>query len=153
MVYADDVIGIYRGLSVNNIPVWLSGGWGIDALLREQTRPHKDLDLIMLLDDVVQMREILGRAGYDLKELWSENRWVVDTQGAETPTAFVLQDSAGREIDAHALRLDDRGNGIPAWADAEGLIFTKADLAGEGMIAGSRSVAFPRDAGVVSHGL
>jgi len=115
MVRAEDVISIYRSLSANNIQVWLTGGWGIDALLREQTRPHKDLDVIMLLDDIVQMRELLGRDGYGLKELWSENRWVVDSHGTETPTAFVLQDSAGREIDAHAMRLDDRGNGIPAW--------------------------------------
>ena len=136
MVYAEDVISIYRSLSVNNLQVWLTGGWGIDALLREQTRPHKDLDIIMLLDDVVQMRELLSRDGYALKELWSENRWVVDSQGIETPTAFVLQDAAGREIDAHAMRLDDRGNGTPAWTDDEELVFTKEDLAGEGLNAG-----------------
>ena len=136
MVRAEDVISIYRSLSANNIQVWLTGGWGIDALLREQTRPHKDLDVIMLLDDIVQMRELLGRDGYCLKELWSENSWVVDSHGTETPTAFVLQDSEGREVDAHAMRLDDRGNGIPAWTDDEGLVFKREDLAGEGMIAG-----------------
>jgi hypothetical protein len=48
---------------------------------------------------------------------------------------FVLQDSEGREVDAHAMRLDDRGNGVPAWVD-EGLVFKGEDLAGEGMIAG-----------------
>ena len=105
-------------------------------MLGEQTRPHKDLDVIMLLDDIVQMRELLGRDGYSLKVLWSENRWAVDAQGSETPTAFVLQDSEGREFDAHAMRLDDRGNGIPAWADDEELVFKREDLAGEGMIAG-----------------
>jgi lincosamide nucleotidyltransferase A/C/D/E len=105
-------------------------------LLSEQTRPHKDLDIIMFLDDVVHMRELLGRAGYGLKEIWSENRLAVDAQGIETPTAFVLRDSTGREVDAHALRLDDRGYGIPVWANDEGLVFTPDDLAGEGMIAG-----------------
>jgi lincosamide nucleotidyltransferase A/C/D/E len=135
MVRAEDVISIYQNLSANNMQVWLTGGWGIDALLQEQTRPHKDLDIIMLVDDIVRMRDLLGRAGYDLKELWSENRWVVDSYGTEIPTAFVLQDSEGREVDAHALRLDDRGNGVPAWADEE-LVFKREDLAGEGMIAG-----------------
>ena len=114
MVNAEEVISIYRSLSVSNIPIWLTGGWRIDALLREQARPHKDLDILMLLDDIAQMGEVLGRDGYGLKELWSENRWMVDSQGTGTPTAFVVQDAAGREIDAHALRLDDRGNGIPA---------------------------------------
>ena len=135
MVHAEDVISIYQRLLADGIQVWLTGGWGIDALLREQTRPHKDLDVIMLVDDVVRMRELLGRDGYGLKELWSENRWVVDARGAETATALVLQDSEGREIDAHAMRLDDRGNGFPAW-EAEGLVFDRQDLAGEGMIAG-----------------
>jgi lincosamide nucleotidyltransferase A/C/D/E len=53
----------------------------------------------------------------------------------ETATAFVLLDLEGREIDAHALRLDAQGNGLPAW-EAEGLGFERQALAGEGMIAG-----------------
>jgi lincosamide nucleotidyltransferase A/C/D/E len=28
------------------IEVWLDGGWAVDALLGEQTRPHKDVDII-----------------------------------------------------------------------------------------------------------
>jgi len=135
MVRAEDVISICQRLLANGIQVWLSGGWGIDALLREQTRPHKDLDVIMLLDDIVRMRELLSRDGYGLKELWSENRWVVDAHGIETATAFVLQDAEGREIDAHAMRLDDQGNGVPAW-EGEGLVFERQDLAGEGVIGG-----------------
>ena len=135
MASAKDAISIYQTLSANDIRIWLTGGWGIDALLREQTRPHKDLDIIMLIDDIIRMRDLLGLDGYRLKELWSENNWVVDAHGPETPTAFVLQDSEGREVDAHAMRLDDRGNGVPAWA-GEGLVFKREDLAGEGMIAG-----------------
>jgi len=115
--------------------MWLSGGWGIDALLGEQTHPHKDLDVLMLLDNVVRMRELLGRDDYGSKELWSENRWAVDAHGLETATAFVLQDSEEREFDAHALRLDDEGDGIPAWEEAEGLVFKKQDLGGAGTIA------------------
>ena len=81
MVSAEDAISIYQRLLAAGIQVWLTGGWGIDALLGEQTRPHKDIDVIMLLDDVVRMRELLGRDGYSLKELWSENRWAVDARG------------------------------------------------------------------------
>jgi pimeloyl-ACP methyl ester carboxylesterase len=136
MVRAEDVIFVYQRLSAEHIPVWLTGGWGIDALLGAQTRPHKDLDLIMLLDDVVRMREVLARDGYQLQELWPENSWVQDKFGAETPTAFVLQDSAGRQIDAHAMRIDDEGKGIPAWNNEEGLFFRMDDLAGDGAIAG-----------------
>lgn len=136
MIGAEDVVSICQGLSADGIRVWLSGGWGIDALLRAQTRPHKDLDVIMLLDDVVRMRELLGRYGFSLKDLWSENAPAVDSLGVETPTAFVLRDPDGREVDVHALRPDGRGGGTPAWADGEGLVFGAEDLAGEGMITG-----------------
>jgi lincosamide nucleotidyltransferase A/C/D/E len=136
MVRAEDVISIYKRLTTNDIQIWLTGGWGIDALLGEQTRPHKDIDVIALLDDVVRMCEILGRDGYSLKELWSENCWAIDAHEIKVASAFVLQDSEGREFDAHAMRLDDRGNGIPAWEEAEGFIFKKQDLAGVGVIAG-----------------
>ena len=56
MVRAEDVISIYKRLLTNGFQVWMTGGWGIDALLGEQTRPHKDLDLIILLDDVEFLR-------------------------------------------------------------------------------------------------
>jgi ribosomal protein S18 acetylase RimI-like enzyme len=135
MVSAEDAVLIYKLLAANGIPTWLTGGWGIDALLGEQTRPHKDLDIILLLDDTIRMVNLLDREGYRLKEVWSENCQAVDAQGNETATAFVLHDAGGREIDVHAMRLDDLGNGIPAW-EAEGFYFKQEDLAGEGEIAG-----------------
>ena len=143
MVCAEDVIDIYRTLESEGIHVWLSGGWGIDALLREQTRPHKDLDLIMLVDDILRMRDLLGQCGYGMKDLWSENSWVVDARGTEIPTAFVMQDSEGRQVDAHAMRLDDQGNGVPAWVNDEGLLFSPTDLAGRAWSVLLQSAVFP----------
>ena len=136
MVHEQDVIRIYRNLLDHGVQLWLTGGWGIDALLGEQTRPHKDLDVLMLLDDGGRTRELLSRDGYSLKELWIENRWIKNGNGVETATAFVLWDSEGREFDAHAMRLNDQGDGVPSWDEAEGLTFTRHDLAGQGTIAG-----------------
>ena len=136
MVNAEEAIRIYKLLESNGILVWLSGGWGIDALLGEQTRAHKDLDVIMLLDDMIRVEEILNAEGYTTKILWEENRWDIDSGGKETATAFYLQAPDGREFDAHAMRLDDGGNGIPAWDEVEGFVFSKDDLAGVGTIAG-----------------
>ena len=135
MVSAKDAKVFYRRLSEKGIQLWLTGGWGIDALLGKETRPHKDLDALLLLDDMVRMNEILSAAGFVLKELWSENSWRIDSQGKRTATAFVLQDGEGREFDAHAISLDDQGNGVPAWEEVKEFLFTKASLAGKGMIA------------------
>jgi lincosamide nucleotidyltransferase A/C/D/E len=136
MVTAEDVVEICKKLSANGIQVWLTGGWGIDALLGEQSRPHKDLDVIMLLDDMLRMTGLLSEDGYELDTLWSENQMVRDSNGDETATAFVLIDPEGREFDAHAITLDEQGNGIPAWDEDESFIFAKEDLAGEGTVLG-----------------
>ena len=115
MVSAEDVIHLYKLLSNHGIQVWLNGGWGVDALFGEQTRPHKDLDMFVLVNDVNHLCELLSLKGYGLKELWSENRWDVDAKGTKTMTGFVLHDPDGGELDVHAMRLDDHGIGIPAW--------------------------------------
>ncbi len=150
MVSAEDVIRLYQRLVDNDIRVWLIGGWGIDALLGEQTRPHKDLDILMLVDDVERLCELLSHEGYKLGYLWEENLLTVDARGVETATAFVLQDSEGRELDAHALCLDANGNGIPAW-DAEGRILKREGLAGEGVIAGVTVPCFTPEMQMACH--
>jgi hypothetical protein len=42
-----DVVEILGWLSAASVDVWLDGGWGVDALVGEQTREHNDLDLIV----------------------------------------------------------------------------------------------------------
>ena len=39
-----DVIELYNALNQVQISIWIDGGWGVDALLGEQTRAHKDVD-------------------------------------------------------------------------------------------------------------
>jgi len=151
MVNAEDAIRIYELLSDNGILVWLTGGWGIDALLGEQTRPHKDLDVITLLDDVVRTQEILGAEGYSLKMLWEENRPVVDSNGNQVATAFVLHDPDGREFDAHAMIIDDQGNGVPVWEEAEGFLFSAVDLGGVGKIYGIEVQCITAESQLICH--
>jgi len=47
-----DLIGLLRLLDSASIDTWLDGGWGVDALLHEQTRPHKDMDVVVRVSDV-----------------------------------------------------------------------------------------------------
>jgi lincosamide nucleotidyltransferase A/C/D/E len=151
MVGAEDVISIYKYLSSHGIQIWLTGGWGIDALLRLQTRPHKDLDVIMLVDNVTRLCELMRREGFSYKELWEENRGTVDTNGTRIETAFFLRDPDGRELDAHAMRLDEQGNEIPAWENEKGFIFAPQYLAGEGTVTGNPVRCMSAEYQMVSH--
>lgn len=132
----EDALFLYQLLTMNGIMTWLIGGWGVDALFGEQTRPHKDLDILVLIDDVARLQSLLEREGFHFAYLWQENRFAQDRQGNATATAFVWQDEARREIDAHAMWLDDQGNGVPAWNVEEGFLFPHEDLAEQGVIAG-----------------
>ena len=38
----DDVLILIQELNNLNIDVWITGGWGVDALLGKQTRQHDD---------------------------------------------------------------------------------------------------------------
>jgi lincosamide nucleotidyltransferase A/C/D/E len=123
---ADDVVRIVDRLEAAGIEAWVEGGWGVDALAGEQTRPHDDLDLIVRVADVPVMREILGRDSFGLVE-------------GELDSNFVLRDSQGREVDVHPVRFDGRGDGIYQMANGHDWVFPAAGFAGRGQV-GPRNV-------------
>jgi lincosamide nucleotidyltransferase A/C/D/E len=143
---AEEMVALYTLLVERGVRVWVDGGWGIDALLEEQTRPHKDFDALVPFDDLGTLAGVLAGRGFTLKETWEENRWVAHAVrlpligrehrgGSDVATAFVLRNGAGHELDVHVLTFDSRGYGIPAWnAD---VIFPPDALAGRGVIAGT----------------
>lgn len=91
----------------DDIKIWLDGGWGVDALLRKQTRPHDDLDILVEMRNVRKARLILEQCGYtDLAR--------DDTR----PENFVLQDLSGNQVDFHVIEFDALGNGIYGPAEA-----------------------------------
>ena len=96
-----DVIDVYTSLENLGVEIWIDGGWGVDALLGEQTRPHKDLDITIQQKDVAALREFLHAQSYREIKLEDARPW-----------NFVLGDENGREIDVHVILLDDKGNGI-----------------------------------------
>jgi lincosamide nucleotidyltransferase A/C/D/E len=58
------VLDLLADLEALGIQIWLDGGWAVDALLGEQTRPHDDLDLVSRLEDSAQIEKALGARGY-----------------------------------------------------------------------------------------
>lgn len=98
---ASDVTAFYRAMQGLGIEIWLDGGWGVDALLGRQTRPHGDLDIVVQQKDLETLVAWLAARGY--REAPRE-----DT----CPWNFALGDGEGREIDLHVIVLDDAGNGL-----------------------------------------
>lgn len=64
MMQAHDVLAVVVGLRRAGIRCWLDGGWGIDALLGEQTRNHDDLDLVIALADAPVVQAALSHLGF-----------------------------------------------------------------------------------------
>jgi lincosamide nucleotidyltransferase A/C/D/E len=121
------------------IDVWLEGGWGVDALLGRQTRPHKDLDVILQVADLPRLRAILGRRGFGVR-------------AGGTPSNFVLADHAGREVDVHAVEFDRDGNGIYRMADGRDWIFPARGFAGRGNVDDLRVRCLTPEVQVLCHG-
>jgi lincosamide nucleotidyltransferase A/C/D/E len=105
------------------IEVWLDGGWAVDALLGAQTRPHKDLDIILRLADLPQLREILGSRGFEIQQGGRESN-------------FVLADHSGLEVDVHAIVFDRDGNGVYRMENGSDWIFPASGFSGRGVVNG-----------------
>jgi lincosamide nucleotidyltransferase A/C/D/E len=105
-----EAIRLNRLLMDKDIQTWVVRGWGIDALYGKQTRSHKDLDLIMQVDDIDNACQILNDAGYSIKTLFSENRSDRDYFGNTIDTSFILMNSQEKNVDLHAIVFDSSGN-------------------------------------------
>lgn len=122
---AEDVLTLYNLFEENDIKVWIDGGWGIDALLGKQTRPHKDLDIAIYHKDKPKLRKLLEERGYKDIERGDTSDW-----------NFVLGDGK-REVDVHTFIFDDKGNNI------YGTAYPKQSLTGTGVINGQTVNCIP----------
>ena len=98
---ANDAVEIIKLMEENDIVVIVDGGWGVDALLGEQTRTHEDLDVAVFHKDVPKIRALLEARGYQ------------DVPRDDTRDCnFVLGDDQGRLFDIHSCTFDEAGNNI-----------------------------------------
>ncbi len=64
MTRAEDVIEVIDALSAAGVPVWLFGGWAVEAQIPEARRCHCDIDLVVRADDLDRARELIEGIGY-----------------------------------------------------------------------------------------
>jgi lincosamide nucleotidyltransferase A/C/D/E len=129
MMSAADVIDVVSTLSAADVSFWLDGGWGVDALLGEETRRHDDLDIVIRLDDSESAIDHLVAVGFHVE---TDSR----------PTRLVLGDANGRRIDLHPVVHNPDGSARQLGAGPSGgdAPYPADGFNGEGHITG-RAVA------------
>lgn len=95
-ISSPDVLSVLVELESARLFVSVDGGWGVDALLGYQSRPHDDLDLVIDVAEVESVCDVLQPLGYEP---------ALD----EMPTRFVLVAEGDRRIDVHPMYFDDTG--------------------------------------------
>jgi hypothetical protein len=131
---AEDVVAIVRRLQRAGLPVWLDGGWGVDALARRQTRPHDDLDVVVRIEDVPVVERELAALGYE-------------RAGGGPPLSFESVDAEGRQVDVHPIARDG------AYVNRDGTIwhYPLSGLAGKGAVAGHAVDCLTAETQVICH--
>ena len=118
---AEDVAEILGRLDDAGIWYCVEGGWGVDALLGEQTRDHRDLDVGVRLEEVDRLCAVLAEFERDDRE------W---------PSSVVLVDAPGRRFDAHPLTFDENGDGWQAKSGGGAYRWPGDELDAHGRIGG-----------------
>jgi lincosamide nucleotidyltransferase A/C/D/E len=135
-----DVLEIVGLLGSAGVDVWVDGGWGIDALLGEQTRPHTDLDLALPTRHWQLAQQALAARSFTL----------IRDDG---PYNVVFMDPPGRLVDLHAF--DDTttvvgDDGIERHGP-DGLAYETGGFCGVGIIDGHRVACMSAEFQMRSH--
>ncbi|MGI8857582.1 MAG: nucleotidyltransferase domain-containing protein [Thermomicrobiales bacterium] len=121
MMRAKDVLEVLTCLDVAGIAVWLDGGWGVDALLGAQHRPHDDVDVVITLAQMSEARDALASLGFVMH---------VDEQ----PTRCVLRDPEDRRIDFHTVTFDAAGAATQRLPDGTDCLYPAEGFTGRGVV-------------------
>jgi lincosamide nucleotidyltransferase A/C/D/E len=132
------LLQIVDRLEAARIEVWLDGGWGVDALLGEETRDHDDLDLVAELRHADRIIELLREFGYELI-------------AGGPPKSFVLVDAAGRQVDVHPVTFDAAGGGVYQMDGGREWTYPAEGFSGRGTVAGRPVRCLTPDVQVLVH--
>ncbi|MGC5018811.1 nucleotidyltransferase domain-containing protein [Micromonospora sp. DT47] len=122
---AEDVTTLLDGLNEHQVEACVGGGWGVDALLGEQTREHSDLDLWLPAAHLERLFLAFAARGLDRIHPWPGDR----------PWNFVLHDGVRLRVDLHLYEVLPDGS-IHYGSAVDGVSFPAEALAGRGTIAG-----------------
>lgn len=120
MVTKDDVLAILVLADESGATPYLDGGWGVDALLGEQTREHDDIDLFLEREQGMRFVGNLKRRGF-----------LQVSRPYTTADHTVWEDAEGRIVDLHLFVCENDGS-----IRFEDGVYSAATLGGTGCIGG-----------------
>lgn len=124
---ADAAVRIVSALEKLGVTVILDGGWGIDALLGEQTRKHKDLDFLIEKKDLAKLKGYFAENNF--KQTDNFNKWW-----------HMSYENDQHIIDVHVIEIEKDGSAIYGPRGRDGFPepgkFPAYSLHGKGIIAG-----------------
>ncbi|MGI8926511.1 MAG: nucleotidyltransferase domain-containing protein [Tepidiformaceae bacterium] len=123
---AAQLLDVLARLEAAGVRTWLDGGWGVDALLRTQTRDHADADIVIARDDSTRAAEALAADGFAHDA----------SADPGLPARLVLRAADGRSIDLHPIVFDERGNGWQQLSARGWGAYPAAGLEGNGEVGG-----------------
>lgn len=123
---AQDAVALLQRLDAHGVDVCVGGGWSVDALLREQTREHSDLDVWAPASHLERLFVAFAEAGVDRIFPWPGDR----------PWNFVLHDGVRLRVDLHLYEPLADGS-LHYGSVVNGGAFSAEALAGCGSIAGA----------------
>ena len=72
----NEAVDLLKKSSLIGVEVWITGGWGVDAILGRQTRPHNDIDFFIQKKDTAEFIQMLSSNGYHETKKESEDQQV-----------------------------------------------------------------------------
>lgn len=120
-----DVHEVLDALDARGIWPVIDGGWGVDALVGAQSRPHRDLDVVLLRGDLPGVEAALGPLGYRHDA----------TVRPGAPARHVLRAAGGRQVDGHAV-IADAGDLWQELDDGSFGVYPATELSAVGTIVG-----------------
>jgi lincosamide nucleotidyltransferase A/C/D/E len=133
---SDEVLLLLDRFAAAGIVGWVDGGWGVDALLGQQTRTHADLDLVIDATAMARFKAALLKEGFEVVRDW-------------LPTAIAFKHSDGRAIDLHPVELTPDGGGDQIQLDGETRFHYAAPT--HGSIGGRRVACCTVETQIASH--
>jgi lincosamide nucleotidyltransferase A/C/D/E len=117
-----EVLAVLDAVRSSGCRFWLEGGWGVDALVGDQTRPHRDVDVDFDAAYEALVLERLADLGYSIETDWRPNRVELAAPGRGW-------------VDLHPLVIDENGDARQAshdggWHEFPSSWFTTGTLGG-----------------------